>query len=290
MPTEPAPLTFAIFELTLMFGGAGLLLTLLFNPRHRQRWLGTNLLPYWPLPVVEFLLFATVVLCTAGATQGLVITFFKEAIDASPDKAGLQVFAYGVGFHGGILAACALFPGLRRRLAPGTGIEPPPLRQGTALPWGQVLGYAAGGFAIALPVVGLVSFGWTALLRVLAVPDDPQDLIAIFAGTKSSLVVAGMLAVACVFAPLAEELTFRAGIYRFIRQRLGRRPALLASALLFGMLHGNWAVLLPLFVLGIILALAYEATGSIRVPILIHALFNLNTLVLVLSGLSNSTP
>jgi membrane protease YdiL (CAAX protease family) len=100
------------------------------------------------------------------------------------------------------------------------------------------------------------------------------------------LILAGMLTVACVVAPLNEELLFRAGIYRFCRQHLGRNWALLISGCLFGALHANWASFLPLALFGIALALAYEATGDIRVSVLTHALFNLNTVVLVLAGFS----
>ena len=104
------------------------------------------------------------------------------------------------------------------------------------------------------------------------------------------LAVAGMLLVACVFAPIYEELLFRAGLYRFIRLKLGRMPALLVSGLCFGAMHANWAGLLPLAVLGMLLALVYEATGSIRVAIIAHGLFNLNTIILLLSGLTQSKP
>ena len=41
-------------------------------------------------------------------------------------------------------------------------------------------------------------------------------------------------------------------------------------------------------VLGMLLALVYEATGSIRVAIIAHGLFNLNTIILLLSGLTQS--
>jgi hypothetical protein len=82
-----------------------------------------------------------------------------------------------------------------------------------------------------------------------------------------------------------EELLFRAGLFRFCRQRLGRAWALIISGCSFGLLHGNWAGFLPLAILGMGLAIAYEATGSIRVPIIAHALFNLNTILVLLSGL-----
>ena len=130
--------------------------------------------------------------------------------------------------------------------------------------WSDILRYACGTLLVALPVLTLISLGWTELLRAGGLPDEPQDLIARFAESRSVLVIAGMLFVACVLAPIAEELIFRAGLYRFVRQKLGRTPALLISSLCFGALHGNWAGSLPLAVLGLIFAVVYEATGSVR--------------------------
>ena len=42
------------------------------------------------------------------------------------------------------------------------------------------------------------------------------------------------------------EIVFRAGLFRYIRQKLGRTPALLVSGLCFGLLHGSWAGSIPL--------------------------------------------
>ena len=46
------------------------------------------------------------------------------------------------------------------------------------------------------------------------------------------------------------------------------------TSLLFAAIHMNGPVFLPLFVLAVCLTLAYEATGSLWVPMLMHALFN----------------
>ena len=286
MPTNPVQLAVAAFELTLVFAGAGLLLTILFNSRQRQRWLGTHALPYWPITFTEFIGLAGLVMAGAFLPAGAIQQLFKAKIAASPDKTGLEVFVYGVTFHGGMLLACAAFPTLRKQFQSNLGTEPPPLRLAAALPWSQVLRYAGGTLLVVMPIITLLSLAWNFVLRALSLPDAPQDLIKIFAETQSSFVIAGMLLVACVLAPLAEELIFRAGLYRFVRQKLGRAPALLISGLCFGALHGSWAGFLPLAVLGMLLAVVYEATGSIRIPIIVHALFNLNTILVVLSGLS----
>jgi membrane protease YdiL (CAAX protease family) len=185
-----------------------------------------------------------------------------------------------------MLAGYAGFPLFRRRLYANYGTEPPrPPPDRAPLPAATVLRYAFGALLVALPVLTLLSLGWSQLLHLFGLPEEPQNLVAIFRGAKSPAIVAFMLLVACGLAPLTEELVFRAGLYRFVRQKLGRTPALLVSGLGFGALHANWAGFVPLAALGMILALAYEASGSIRVAIAAHALFNLNTVLLVLAGL-----
>lgn len=290
MPDSIAQPALMAVELTLLLGGGGLLLWLLGNPRRRQRWLGHHLLPPWAVTLPEFLFAVVLVFAGGFLGQTLVQAAFGELIAGATDRTGLELFAYGAGFHGGILAGCALFPLLRRRLFSDYGGLPPPVRASARLSWPEVIRYAAGTVLVALPVLTLLSLGWTGLLRALGLPDAPQDLIGIFSDTRAPFVIAGMLLVACGLAPLSEELLFRAGLYRYLRQRLGRTPALLTSGLCFGALHGNLAGFLPLAVLGVILSLAYEATGSIRVAVVAHSLFNLNTVLIVLSGLPHAGP
>jgi membrane protease YdiL (CAAX protease family) len=166
------------------------------------------------------------------------------------------------------------------------GAGPPPDPPAVASPgWGKSVWYGMGTVALSFPVIIILSLGWASILKALGLPEDLQDSIAIFSNTKSPLVVTGMLFVACVLAPIMEELLFRAGLYRFCRQKLGRTGALLISGILFGAVHGNWAGFLPLAFLGAMLAMVYETTGSIRVAIIAHAFFNLNSILAILSGL-----
>lgn len=288
MPTEPIQQIIAAFEISLLLAGGWLLGRLLFRREPRRRWLDTHRLPAWPVAPAEFTLFLLLVFFSGLLLQTGARLAVGKIIHAATDRAGLEVLVYGAGFHGGALLGGLFFPLVRRKLYFEYGSVPPPLPPATPLPWGKILRYAGGTLAVALPALGLVSVGWTFLLRHLGVPDEPQDLIAIFSNTRSPGVIIGMLLVACVLAPLNEELIFRAGIYRFCRQTIGRHWALLISGALFGALHGNWAGFLPLAILGAGLALVYEATGDIRVTIVAHGLFNLNTVLIVLSGLSRS--
>lgn len=88
---------------------------------------------------------------------------------------------------------------------------------------------------------------------------------------------------ALLIAPVGEELFFRgivqSGAMKLAVPRRGslyhRHIAVGFSAVLFGLMHLSMPHhVLPLIVLGLILGYAYERTGSLRLPILIHILFN----------------
>ncbi len=156
---------------------------------------------------------------------------------------------------------------------------PPPVSLGVALREG------ASTFVTLLPVVGLSSYLWNALLHLLGIEAAPQDLVTLFADTGDHLALTIIIVLAVLVAPVAEELVFRIGLFRWLRTRAPRTVVLFAPALVFALLHGNLAVFVPLVILAVCLALAYERVGHPLVPIVAHALFNLNTLVLLLAGL-----
>lgn len=90
-----------------------------------------------------------------------------------------------------------------------------------------------------------------------------------------------IVATAVVVAPVAEELFFR-GI---LQTRLGdvfprRLGGVAVAAVCFGLVHSTQpAAVLPLTMMGFILGMVYERTGSLIAPILVHALFNAKSLL-----------
>ena len=99
-------------------------------------------------------------------------------------------------------------------------------------------------------------------LGAFLLENDPGDLMAKpLVGFVLGLVV----------VPIVEELLFRGVIFGLLRPRVGFRVALVLSSLLFGLGHGD-----PLghFVFGAWLATAYAQTGTLAVPIFLHALTN----------------
>jgi len=111
-----------------------------------------------------------------------------------------------------------------------------------------------------------------------------QVLTEGIADTPAQLALAVLAAV--VMAPLTEELLFRGLLHRGLRRRMRIVPAILLSSVLFAVVHVDVAASQPLALVGltfvgIILALAHERTGSLLVPVVIHATHNAVTIVAV---------
>jgi membrane protease YdiL (CAAX protease family) len=69
-------------------------------------------------------------------------------------------------------------------------------------------------------------------------------------------------------------LVFRGVLYPLLRNRWGLWPGVLASSLIFAVIHGDIAVGVTAFVLGIILALVFEYSRSLWSAVLVHVLNN----------------
>ena len=110
-----------------------------------------------------------------------------------------------------------------------------------------------------------------------------QPLVLIITETSSPWLLALFGILAVVIAPVTEELLFRGALYRFLKGRLTPRSALVVSALVFSAFHiPTLTYAVPLFLLGLALGHSYETTGNLHVPILFHAIFNLNTFIIIL--------
>ena len=101
-----------------------------------------------------------------------------------------------------------------------------------------------------------------------------QGLVQSMSDIESPTTRVLMVITLCVGAPLMEELIFRGVIYRVTARFTHPAYANAASSLLFGVIHNNLLSLIPLTVLGMFLAEAYRRSRSLAVPVLMHAMFN----------------
>lgn len=83
------------------------------------------------------------------------------------------------------------------------------------------------------------------------------------------------LFIVAVWAPLAEEIVFRAMIFRTLRKGFAFWPAAVLSGIAFGVYHMNLIQGVYASLLGILLAYIYEKTNSLLGVYLFHLSFNL---------------
>ncbi len=151
-----------------------------------------------------------------------------------------------------------------------------------------VLGWACGLVLATFPFA-LVSQQITDLLFHHKL--EPQPLVDLFAKVARQHDYSAMskiLISAVIVAPACEEFLFRGFFYGVWKRYLGPLGAGLIACLLFAALHTSISAFAGLFLLAACLNIAYERTGSLLVPICMHALFNLTSL-LVLYGQAQLT-
>ncbi len=116
-------------------------------------------------------------------------------------------------------------------------------------------------------------------------PSNPQLNVVAPAGFVWFGLI-GMLIMAGLAAPIAEELVFRGVLYRWMRAHWGLPMALLISALCFSLLHGIGWLVPALALVGMILALVYERSGSLWPAIMTHGCFNAINTILIYTALA----
>jgi hypothetical protein len=124
---------------------------------------------------------------------------------------------------------------------------------------------------IAIPIVSLITIlAYFALGQPL---ENPQ-LDFLLPEGLSAFDALAMLFLAGFAAPFGEELFFRGVLYSMLRERWGVWIGVLVSSFLFGLIHGNLAVGLTGFLLGILTALVFEYSKSLWTAVLVHTLNN----------------
>lgn len=90
----------------------------------------------------------------------------------------------------------------------------------------------------------------------------------------------------CIIAPLVEEMIFRGLFNKRLEEYTDKVTAVMISALLFGIYHGNLVQGLYAGMLGILLCFVYDKCQSFTAPVLLHASANTASLVMMYSPVS----
>jgi membrane protease YdiL (CAAX protease family) len=158
-----------------------------------------------------------------------------------------------------------------------------------------VRGWVAGHPVLAVVIAVTVVLAFTALTvaGVVAARKDGEvptigDIGAMLPRNRPEL---GLGAVLSLNAGVFEELVFRLGVPALLFGATGSAPAaVIGSVLLFGALHAYQGVagVIGTTIFGAVFMASYLLTGSILVPIVLHALFDLRSLVLIPMAVSGA--
>lgn len=207
-------------------------------------------------------MLAVIVLATVGFALA---SLAGLPVPAPGSVSTLAAFLIGVGITSGSLATVTIVA--TRVLVRGSNARPP-------APWKAVT------LATLAAVVGVNGVGTWIMRRLGEAYTGMPEIEGL--GDAAAILV-----VAVVIAPVAEEWFFREIVLVRCFPRGPAPVALAVSAISFGLLHlgsGGPALVGTLAVLGLALGWLRLRTGSLRPPILVHAIQNLVALGLVTAG------
>ncbi len=128
-------------------------------------------------------------------------------------------------------------------------------------------------------------FGQIAILFLLNIIPFPESWQQMLNENNSQIASSGMLIQVlsvAIMAPLAEEIIFRAGIQGSLKAGMPRWCAIVVSALIFGIMHGNPIGIIYASVLGILMGWIYSKFDSIIPSMVFHLAFNTMSLIISL--------
>jgi membrane protease YdiL (CAAX protease family) len=179
-------------------------------------------------------------------------------------------------FHLLGLAAVAALMG-RRRISVGEGFG---VRL-AAVPGDVLKGLF--GLLAALPALLVLTVLFHLVLHLLGHQTSLQDVAFAISDEKQRWMRAYFVLLAVGLAPVFEEILFRGMLLPVLARRYGGWAAVLLTSFLFAVIHGHLPSFLTLFALSGALSLAYILSGSVVVPIAMHAFFNGITTAILLS-------
>ncbi|MCE5238630.1 CPBP family intramembrane metalloprotease [bacterium] len=221
------------------------------------------LVPWEPLDALEIVALLYFAMAVTGVLAGLLLA---RVLPHAPDYVRVAVIAvqYLLATGGAMYVMWARIAGANHRKLSILGLR---LRRPAWL-----AAHGIGGYAVL--VVLLV------LTTVMLPGGNPLGLVPgqtgerLLSGAHSVPARVGLFVLICVLAPVMEETIFRGFVFPGLRRRMTMSGAVTMSALLFALMHNSLAALVPITLIGIVLAVLYERNLSIVPSIICHALNN----------------
>ena len=119
------------------------------------------------------------------------------------------------------------------------------------------------------------------IIKLVAYEPSVQPIVKMFIEEKATGVLWFSALFTSIFGPVDEEIFFRGFMYPAVKKKVGIIAAFLITSGIFALLHVHPTGFLPIMAIGALLVYAYESTGTLLAPILVHITHNLMMLILV---------
>lgn len=221
--------------------------------------------PWEPLDVLEGIGVLYFVMALVGVLAGLVVSRLPQSTAFDTLRAVIIAAQY--------LLFCAVViafiwrkvnaPASRRLRALGV----------RAARWWRLVGEGIGGYGILVVILAVTGLGGssTGPGSLFSALQAGERLVMNMQTVPAKIILFVLI---CVVAPIMEELIFRGFVYAGLRRRMTFPAAVVASAVIFALMHTNPGGLLPITLIGIVLATLYERNRSIVPSVICHALNN----------------
>lgn len=212
---------------------------------------------------------------TLAGLVGLLIllTFGVALLLREPGETTLLVLQTLITDVGGLalLAAYLRFRGLRWTSALGLG-RPAPR-------WLLLGGIA---YLALIPLVVFSSLVSQGILTIKGYPPNLQEVALLLSADHPLWLQLYLTGLAVLIAPFFEECLFRGVLLPLAARRFGTGAGVVLVSALFSAIHVHLPSAIPLFVVACGFSVAYLYSGTLWVPVLMHALFNGVNLALLL--------
>lgn len=139
---------------------------------------------------------------------------------------------------------------------------------------------------LVMATVGAV-IGLNLLFELTGFTDKSEAYTQVVADQYAASFLVGLL-VYGIISPVAEEMLFRGVIFGYLRRFLNLKLAIAISALAFGVYHGNAVQGVYAFLIGCVMAYAYEYFGDFKMAVTVHVVSNVLAYCLTYTALSVS--
>lgn len=148
-----------------------------------------------------------------------------------------------------------------------------------------------GGIGVRYEKVPFLKYGYIVLFSVgacialnnLIILSNIQSISMSYGQTMEALYATPLpLQLLClgIIIPIVEEVIYRGLVYRRLRSSMSFGKAMIGSAMLFGIFHGNVVQLLYALLLGMALSYFYEKYGTLKAPIIAHCAMNIASVLI----------